>query len=269
LDELSAPAEPLRPFIEGYWHRCGCYEPPKNVRVVADACTKLIFELAPVPWPSAYLIGTQLSPIVVALCGEVDRVGIRFRPGMAGFLLRCRIDDLPRPLAPLAELAVPDGGRILDALRCADPGFERVRLLDHWLLAQLPLPGDDRDELDRVAQVARLLGSGRSAPETAAALGWPERRLQRLCRKRFGAPAATLHRLYRFERLLRRCNGKPAPLADLAASLGFADQAHMARDFRDFAGLSISAFLRDRATVGNVQDAAAWLPVLRGLPEDL
>jgi hypothetical protein len=41
----------------------------------------------------------------------------------------------------------------------------------------------------------------------------------------------------------------------------------MAREFRHFAGTTISAVLRERASVGILQDSGDWLPVLRKAEE--
>ena len=48
--------------------------------------------------------------------------------------------------------------------------------------------------------------------------------------------------------------GKPAALADLAASCGYYDQAHLAREFRDLAGCAPSAWLAEEFR--NVQAGA-------------
>ncbi len=262
MDDLLPPAPSLRPYLEGYWQRSGVYAPPKKVRVMADACSKLIFELAPSPWLPCYLIATQLSPIVVTLSGRVDRIGIRFRPGAAGFILRRSLDGLANQLTCLRSLKVAD---LHAQLQRAAGARERADMLDQWLFSLLPLEEADQEEWKITREVASLLQGGLGPPAVAARLGWSERRLQRICRKRFGTTAASLHRLYRFERLHKGLTGRPTDLAHLAVALGFSDQAHMAREFREFADTTISAFLREQAAVGNLQDTGGWLPVLREL----
>jgi AraC-like DNA-binding protein len=269
VDALISPDARLQAYVEGYWFRSGNYEPPRQVRVLADACTKLIFELAPMPWGSCYLIATQMAPIMVTLSGRVDRVGIRFRPGAASFFLHRSLDGLAGQLVPLALVEIKDGEMVLDRLRRAGGGPACAAMLDDWLLAMLGPDDVQRREFDDAMKIAALLRAGLAPPEVAAAMEWSERRLQRTCRKRFGASAASLHRLYRFELLHKRLAGEPVELAPLATELGYSDQAHMARDFRHFAQTSVSAFLRERAGVGNLQDGGGWLPVLRDLPEEV
>lgn len=261
------PSPFLRTFIEGYWQRRGVYSPAKKVRVLPDACTKLIFELAPMPWPSCYVVGTQLVPIVVTLDGTVDRVGIRFRPGMAGFFLDRSLYGTAGRMLELAELGIEDGSFLLERLAETEGSSARAAVLDAWLLKRWEKLQPDNGELRETVLLSKAILRGLSPRDLAALMGWSERRLQRVCRHRFGASAANLHRFYRFECLQRRLAAPPAELADLAAEFGFADQAHMAREFRHFSGSTISSLLRERAAVGNLQDGADWLPVLRRAEE--
>jgi AraC-like DNA-binding protein len=266
MDDLLLPAPVLRPFIEAYWQRRGIYEEERQVRVLADACTKVIFELVQMPWPSAYVVATQLSPIVVTLSGTTDRIGIRFRPGTAGFFLGRPLGALEGQLTRLSDLGI-DVEDLAERLRTAGGLAERGTLLDEWLLARWTAVDPDRTEVEETLRLSKGVLSGMSPGELAELMGWRERRLQRIFRGRFGASAANLHRFYRFECLQKRLSGPPKELAALAAEAGFADQAHMARDFRHFAGSTISCFLRERAAVGKVQDGGSWLPVLRRAEE--
>jgi AraC-like DNA-binding protein len=266
VNDLHLPAPPLRPFIEGYWQRRGVYEPERKVRVMADACTKIIFELVPMPWPSSYVIATQLLPIVVTLSGNTDRVGIRFRPAMAGFFLGRPLDGLEGGVTRLSDIGIDDEA-LVQRLRGAGALKERAAVLDEWLLARWAALEPDPARVEETTRLSKSVLRGLSPRELADAMGWSERRLQRVCRERFGASAAGLHRFFRFECLQKRLSGEPAELAVLAAELGFADQAHMAREFRVFAGCTISSCLRERAAVGNLQDGGGWLPVLRKAEE--
>lgn len=267
MDGLILPAPELQAFVEGYWLRSGLYDPPKKVRVLADACTKVIFELTPMPWPPCYVIATQMSPIIVELSGKVDRIGIRFRPGAATFFLKHSFDRIPRGLADFASLELQEGPELLACLRGTPDASARATILDQWLLTRCPTSAAESADIETALKLAGLLRDGLAPPAIAAALRWSERRLQRLCRRWFGASAASLHRLYRFELTQKRLKEEGTALAGLAAELGYSDQAHMSREFRHFADTNISAFNRERAPVGNLQDQGEWLPVLRTVEE--
>ena len=94
----------------------------------------------------------------------------------------------------------------------------------------------------------------------AAELGWSHRRLIGRFREQVGLPPKTAARLLRFERaagvLLRAADPR---LAELALDCGYYDQAHLNRDFREFAGVTPTEYraarLPDLGGVKFVQDA--------------
>jgi AraC-like DNA-binding protein len=134
------------------------------------------------------------------------------------------------------------------------------------LAAQLQETPDERARLDLLdaAMLERLAG----APPIAADLAWAWRMLDRSAgkiaiadlvatigcsrkhlttrfRDAFGLPPKALARILRFEAAVNRLQTDPATsLAALAQDCGYYDQAHLARDFRAFAGGPPSDFAR-------------------------
>jgi len=74
----------------------------------------------------------------------------------------------------------------------------------------------------------------------ARRMGLSHRRLQRLFARDFGMPPSSYLRLLRLKNALAGVR-EHSTLADAAAAEGYADQAHMAREFRSLAGLPPSA----------------------------
>jgi AraC-like DNA-binding protein len=78
-------------------------------------------------------------------------------------------------------------------------------------------------------------------------LGCSRKHLTLRFRHEFGISPKLLARILRFDRAVRLIGaGRVASLADLAAASGYADQAHLSREFRIFAGSAPAAFLRRR-----------------------
>jgi AraC-like DNA-binding protein len=110
------------------------------------------------------------------------------------------------------------------------------------LAALLPESGDPLPGLVRAFASIPLppIAAVRNAATVEAitrATGLPHRGLQRLFARDFGMPPRNYLRLLRFRDALIEVQSSPEPLADAAAATGYADQAHMARDFRTLAGL--------------------------------
>lgn len=249
------PSVHLSPFVGAYWSRAAFHD-GRTMRVLPDASSYIIFELAGEIAGAAYLVGTHLQPILVELNGEVDRVGIRFRPGMASLLFGISARDLRHPVSGLHDAGIRLPSSLLDELSNAD-FRSRVGAIEEWLLDQLA--GLKPPALAAQAETTRLLHAvikGIGPRDLTEFTGWSERKTQRFFLKRFGASAARLRRLSRFRRSLAILEADDhAPRAIISTQLGYSDQAHMCRDFREFAGTDISSLLSERRSVGNVQAA--------------
>jgi AraC-like DNA-binding protein len=85
--------------------------------------------------------------------------------------------------------------------------------------------------------LARAILTSDSVAEIVARTGLPHRRLQRVFARELGLAPRTYLRLLRFRAALQAVQQDEGTLAGTAAARGYADQAHMARDFRLFAGV--------------------------------
>ncbi len=87
--------------------------------------------------------------------------------------------------------------------------------------------------------VASALAGG-----TAADTGFSRRWLSQRFKEQIGVSPKAYARLLRFQRVVQRvAAGRRIEWADVAADLGFADQAHLTHEFRRFSGLTPAAFV--------------------------
>jgi transcriptional regulator GlxA family with amidase domain len=81
---------------------------------------------------------------------------------------------------------------------------------------------------------------GRIADE----VGWSHRHLTTRFRQQVGLRPKTAARLVRFDGVWRRIDQRrPLDWGQVAADTGYADQAHLVRDFREFTGTTPIEFL--------------------------
>jgi AraC-like DNA-binding protein len=100
-------------------------------------------------------------------------------------------------------------------------------------------------EAEDLNRIGRAIVAADSVAAMAAATGMNPRALQRWFAAFVGLPPRRYLRLLRFQRAFETAPGQPS-LAGHAAETGFADQAHMAREFRALAGTS-AGIARDKA----------------------
>lgn len=174
--------------------------------------------------PPAFVAGPTDGCDVVSMHGEIDCVEVKLSPLGAYRLFGVPVSELVNQVVDLTELADLRPDRLDDdLLRLADAG---------------PEPAGE------VAWVWRRLHAAHGnvpISTLAAEVGWSRRHLVGRFRAQVGLPPKTVARLLRFEELLRRL---PAGhLAEAATAAGYYDQAHMNRDFREFAGTTPGDYL--------------------------
>jgi AraC-like DNA-binding protein len=180
------------------------------------------------------IVGPMDRPRLLELDEATCFVGVRLSVGSSRLLL----DEAPRDLINTETDAAAIGCtfRILtDRLNDARPE-DRLATLAAELRdriatsARLARPR-------RIRSAVRLLEHGWTVTEVAAELGISVRSLHRDVVHWTGFPPKALARLLRFRRALRRLRNEPSRLLTaLAHEAGYADQAHMTREFRMFAG---------------------------------
>jgi AraC-like DNA-binding protein len=92
----------------------------------------------------------------------------------------------------------------------------------------------------------------RSVLDVTKEVGLSRRRLAQLFREQVGLTPKLFCRLHRFQGVLRQIAlGAPVDWADLALAGGYCDQAHVGHEFREFSGMSPSAYLASQRTVAS------------------
>ena len=119
-------------------------------------------------------------------------------------------------------------------------------LRGRWLPFDAPSFADIEARLSEAVSVnafGRLIVAAESVADMSEATGMSPRTLQRWFATHVGLPPRRYLRLLRFQRAFETAPGQHS-LAGHAADKGFADQAHMAREFRALAGTSAGAARR-------------------------
>lgn len=220
------------PRVDTVWVQpARCFESPSDaIQIVpADGAIDVILERWGNGPARLFIFPSVPSFTRVELRRGESMVGVRFKPGCAGPLLSDRasrraIEALdPEQLS--AENIVDSLGESLDAIGHAPS------LVETFVRLARECRGDAR-----IAALSRLIGAH-------------ERTLQRLAARWIGLSPKALMRIFRARAAAKEI-GAGLPLVDVAAMLGYADQAHMTRDLRAILGRAPSSY----RPVGNLQD---------------
>ncbi|MFJ7908443.1 DUF6597 domain-containing transcriptional factor [Kitasatospora sp. NPDC096204] len=236
VDRL-APDPAVARSVEYYWLvRWDLHGlPPYEQKVLSHPNVHLVFEA-----PRARVYGVDRSLFVRRLEGAGHVLGVRFRAGAFRALAGHPVSDLADRSVPAAEYFGPGADRLnAEILGEPDGPAALAALADAFLRPRLPAPDPAAAEV--AAMVDRITGTPdlRRVDELAAELGLTVRRLQRLFAEYVGAsPKWVLRRARLHEAAERAAADGGLDLAGLAAELGYADQAHLTRDFTAAVGVS-------------------------------
>jgi AraC-like DNA-binding protein len=192
---------------------------------------------------AGFFAGLDDAPTFTRFAGEQAGVQVTLTPRGAHALAARPMHELSGQVVDVAELSLPTS---LCARLAEAPGWPArfaivAAALERRLLAApspSPLIGWALERIDARGGALRIAA-------LAAELGYSRKHLHERFLREVGLPPKRYAEVRRFDRVLARLRaapaGAPASLARLAAELGYADQAHLARDVRRFSSQSARA----------------------------
>ncbi|GAA2384754.1 AraC family transcriptional regulator [Catellatospora methionotrophica] len=242
VDGLPAPH--LRPYVRQYlgYHYRGFAPgvhiglPSPDLTVVLSFEEPTLVALAPDRTPDGFTAlasGLTMAPAYIHHDGTQFGVQLALTPAGARALFGIPAAALAAAVAPL------DLEPLTDRLRTAS-WPQRFALLDAALTHRLD-PVRAAPELSYAWRAILRSGGTLRVGELAAQTGWSRRHLCNRFTAEFGVSPKDALRLVRFgrsTRLVREPHRRA--LAEIAAVCGYYDQAHLAREWREFAGVAPS-----------------------------
>ncbi|WP_413103219.1 helix-turn-helix domain-containing protein [Streptomyces sp. Inha503] len=209
-------------------------------RVLPDGCTDLIWsEAGPGPDGELLVAGPDTRAHLAPGAPGTRALGLRFAPGTGPAVLGVPAHELRDLRVPLAALWPGAEVRRL-AERIATGQTAAGRLLEEAAFGRLRT-AEPPDPV--LAAIVAGVSQGTAVAGIAAAVGLGERQLHRRSLAAFGYGPKTLGRVLRLNRALDLAR-TGLPFAEVAATTGYADQAHLARDVRALAGVPLGRLLR-------------------------
>lgn len=259
----AIPAEPLREYVAWYsgyrqegiepaLHR-GLPSPYLTLIVTLDDPLIIAAHADPRQAPGRYatlLGGLHTSPAEIVHDGRQGGIQVALSPLGARALLGLPAGELAGIDVHAHEVLGRIATDLHDRVRLAADWPDRFAIVDEVLVGRLVAAKAPSPEV--VHAWHRLLAAGGSVTvrRLVREVGWSSRHLQSRFREEVGLTPKAAGRVIRFDMARRRLQNRGArsgdqSLADLAADCGYFDQAHLARDFRDMAGLAPSRWLAE------------------------
>jgi AraC-like DNA-binding protein len=237
------PAPELRPLLASYWiFRATAPLPPGfEHSVPPDGAVSL----AILPGGHVMAVGPRTEPMRPPVREGDVIYGARFWPGAAAAVLAIDVSRLRNGALPAREL-LPGGlpERLRAALAPRPSDEEAARILDE-VLAPLAACRERLDAAVMRSVFAIIEARGQLAVSTLGRdAGLSERQLRRRFARAVGLSPKEFARVRRLRSsILDALSSPQRRWALLAAACGYADQAHLVREYKRLSGLAPEAFV--------------------------
>jgi AraC-like DNA-binding protein len=263
---VHVPPAPLRPFVAGaHGYRVpanptGLHRglPSRHLTLVVELIEPLRIGGLGRPVAAHGVVGgLHVRPALIDASRPQEGVQYALTPTGTRALLGIPAAELSGAAVDLADLLGPGAADLVGQLHDAGSWPERFRVIDTALLRRLgdspaPVPAE-------VAEAWRMVfatGGRVRMAAVAGHVGWGRRHLAERFRLATGLTPKQAARIARFEATRRVLVAPERPgLAEVAVRCGYADQSHLAREWRTLAGCSVVTWLREELPF--VQDGAA------------
>jgi AraC-like DNA-binding protein len=190
--------------------------------------------------------GLQASTAMIAHDGNQEGVAIELTPLGSRTLFGMPARELWNTSVELDDLVGSLGYELWERLQLVNSWAGRFAACDD-VLCRLVREDVAAPELRRSWEL--LVASAGTVPvaDLASEVGWSRQHFARRFGDEFGLAPKLAARVVRFERARGMLQATPSfvSIAQVAASCGYYDQAHLTRDFVELAGCSPTQLLRD------------------------
>jgi AraC-like DNA-binding protein len=250
---MATPTGPMAAYVESFWgvEAHGAYT---RETIFPRAATEIFFNLGPPArllreagaetFSASWISGLHERPFEIESDRQARLVAIRLRPEGVRPFLGLPPSEVAGDVVPLPDLLGPSleeaRGRLLE-LRGLE---ERLAWLALFARRRFER-GAPVSEPIRGALASLRRHTGIRVGELVRETGWSHRHFIARFRGEIGLAPKSFARIVRFERAVRRIDAvRRHGWAALALDCGYADQAHLNREFRELSGSTPTDLLR-------------------------
>jgi AraC-like DNA-binding protein len=206
----------------------------------------------------ATLLGVHSQSYLLEHEGDTNLIAAQFRPGGLAAFVRCGVGELAAQAVPLDLLWGRPGNDLSERIFELDDTSQKLAVYQDMLLkcfAEVP-------QQARILNSLNLIENAQGNPSVewlAEQANLSQKQFERQFERVVGMMPKHYMRLARFQKLVRwlRQADRPANWTAIAARFAYYDHAHLAKDFRAFAGTTPSEFAATTAGVVEVAYGSA------------
>ena len=245
--QMYRPRPPLGEFVDYFWIHEGYVPPHPRERLLPTATTELVFSLDANGLASSGVSGARSEPLELETPTPVSIIAVHFKPGGGFPFFGVPSPDLRNRGVTLDLLWGSLATSIRDRLWEETAADRRFKILEEALLRRAHGRFDRHPAVRYALESFERPHGRRPVADVIQRVGLSARRFSDLFLAEVAVSPKTFCRIRRFNEVLTRLEHDTSlEWSDLALSCGYFDQAHFNHDFRACAGMTPSAYMRDR-----------------------
>ncbi|TGQ94418.1 AraC family transcriptional regulator [Mesorhizobium sp. M8A.F.Ca.ET.208.01.1.1] len=185
---------------------------------------------------ASFAAGLFAGPVMIESFGGACCIQVNFTPLGARRFFRLPMSELTDSMVVLDDVLGAEGAALRERLGNTPDWTARFDLAEAFVAARLESAAETPLEIAWAYDRIITSGGRTRIASLAEQLGWSRKHLADKFSDATGIGPKTLSRIVRFNRALRLSREPTADWADVAADCGYADQAHLVREFRELAG---------------------------------
>jgi AraC-like DNA-binding protein len=244
------PSPPLRRFVECFWTLAGgtlegggsAAAAPE--RILPDGCVELILNFGDQfvqhldgkkqTQPRNFVVGQMTGPILISPSGKVELFGVRFNPGGTRPFLPVPANEFTDSVVDLGSFSSTFERELLRVCEPRRTLAGRIAAADAYLCERLVNTEVPLQLIKLTTSIIDRRGVV-SVDQLASSAGVSSRQLERRFLREVGIGPKLLARIVRFQQVFRAVEHCDSAWAEVAVECGYYDQAHLIRDFNQFA----------------------------------
>jgi AraC-like DNA-binding protein len=246
------PSKPLEKYIKYYWtlENARAANPQGPERIFPDGCVELMFHYGDVfrkylgakevyTQSRSFIHGQLKNFIEVEPTGKIGTFSIRFTPAGLHHFLPINIDDITEHDVSVADLWGRPGAILEEQIMEAPDAAKRIRIVENFLLKRLTVAQNSQDIISHCVCAISTSRGLVSIDKLSKDINIGKRHLERKFLNAVGLSPKLFTRIIRFQYALNVIDKMPqGTLTGVAYDMGFYDQSHFIKDFREFTGLN-------------------------------
>lgn len=255
---IIQPTDALKPYVRYFWslESMDASGSPREFRTIADGCPGFLFQRPDYgrlsregkQLPDAFLFGQSTTHGKLDLSGDLAATGICFYPQALKTLFGLNATLLTDSCTGIGDLY--QHNPLSDQLAEIELPQERIKLLSDFLVAELKKRKAENKEMDYALELIFHSKGAISVKTLCEKLFLTERTFERRFKEYVGIGPKLFSRICRFQSSLKQFQGKDyQSFSDIVFANEYADQSHVIRSFKEFAGISPTKLQKQPASV--------------------